>query len=363
MVLQSQTINQQLLMEMPREVAPSFSQVGLFSQPMDKYHKVVKAYEMGLSIQNLAEHYQISRQAMWKILMRRGCQFRSNLRYGEENHFHRGTEASDKAQNLLEQAIEDGKVVRQTVCEACGTTGIFKDGRTAIQAHHPDYDKPLEVMWLCQPCHHEIHRANTAKEVIATELNRQKAYSFLRGGSHDYANHFPVPGSDEARRMTVTSGERCCELFLRYVPDGSLRRMCQGLLASITVWSSRIVFLSWKEKVTPHNRLLFQLVPSTPRTDGIGCGLLRTCAATDAERGAHPCPDKKAGQHSLVTQIAMLPTPASRDWKSEKCSDATFERNARPLSETLGKNRGLKLQPAFVEWMMGYPDKWTELSD
>jgi hypothetical protein len=60
---------------------------------------------------------------------------------------------------------------------------------------------------------------------------------------------------------------------------------------------------------------------------------------------------------------AILPTPTSRDHRSEKCSDETFDRNSRPLSETLGKNTGMKLQPAFVEWMMGYPEGWTELID
>lgn len=27
-----------------------------------------------------------------------------------------------------------------------------------IEAHHPDYDKPKLVVWLCRPCHREIHR-------------------------------------------------------------------------------------------------------------------------------------------------------------------------------------------------------------
>jgi len=31
--------------------------------------------------------------------------------------------------------------------------------RTAwfIQAHHPDYSKPLEVIYLCVYCHHKLH--------------------------------------------------------------------------------------------------------------------------------------------------------------------------------------------------------------
>jgi hypothetical protein len=66
---------------------------------------------------------------------------------------------------------------------------------------------------------------------------------------------------------------------------------------------------------------------------------------------------------NLATQIHLLPTPTARDHKSEKASPETMDRNARPLSETFGANTGWKLQPAFVEYMMGYPENWTELND
>lgn len=34
-------------------------------------------------------------------------------------------------------------------CEACGAA--------KAQAHHDDYQKPLDVRWLCQPCHRAHH--------------------------------------------------------------------------------------------------------------------------------------------------------------------------------------------------------------
>jgi hypothetical protein len=27
-----------------------------------------------------------------------------------------------------------------------------------LQAHHHDYDKPLEVSWYCQRCHNAVHK-------------------------------------------------------------------------------------------------------------------------------------------------------------------------------------------------------------
>ena len=127
----------------------------------------VKMYEAGMSLQDIATYFQVSRQAMWDLVRRR-TKLRSNLRYGKENHFYRGGQtADDSAQNMLEKAIERGVVKQQTKCETCGDEGTFKDGRSKIQAHHCDYNKPLDVMWLCQKCHHKWHKTHTAtrKEV------------------------------------------------------------------------------------------------------------------------------------------------------------------------------------------------------
>lgn len=150
------------------------------------YDEALIMYEKGLSIQAVADFYEITRQAMWMILKRRGCEFRSQHKIGEENHFYRGgSRASDKASNLLETAIQQGFVERRYICEKCGSTEQFKDGRTAIQAHHCDYNKPLDVMWLCQKCHHEWHKENKPierKEVMPNEINRRTSIDVISGG-------------------------------------------------------------------------------------------------------------------------------------------------------------------------------------
>jgi len=135
-----------------------------------KYQGAKELYEKGLSIQDIATSFKISRQAMWSILKRRGCKMRSKLRYKETNHFYRGTKAYDPAQNLLERAIKKGIVIRKTHCEICLEVKIFKNGRTGIQAHHSDYNKPLDVMWLCQKCHHQWDKQN--KAIKYTQSNK-----------------------------------------------------------------------------------------------------------------------------------------------------------------------------------------------
>lgn len=128
----------------------------------------VRMYERGMSLQPIATYFGVSRQAMWDLLRRRTT-LRGNKRYGTDNHFYReGKRADDVAQNLVETAIQQGVMQRKTHCEQCGQSGQFKNGRTSIQAHHDDYNKPLEVRWLCQKCHHAWHKKHNPKrkEVI-----------------------------------------------------------------------------------------------------------------------------------------------------------------------------------------------------
>lgn len=127
----------------------------------EKYDEAVKMYELGMSIQDCANFYGITRQAMWGILKRRGCQFRPQKRTGQDNHFYRnGKSASDRVHDIFEKALKRGAVVRKFTCEKCGASPVYRDGRTGIQAHHSDYNKPLDVQWLCVKCHHEWHKYN-----------------------------------------------------------------------------------------------------------------------------------------------------------------------------------------------------------
>ena len=50
----------------------------------------------------------------------------------------------------LKRAIESGKIVRPSCCSICG-----KECKPV--AHHHDYSKPLDVIFVCQQCHKRIH--------------------------------------------------------------------------------------------------------------------------------------------------------------------------------------------------------------
>lgn len=55
-----------------------------------------------------------------------------------------------KARTAVGNAIRDGRLSRPNHCEVCKK--ICKPN-----GHHDDYAKPLNVRWLCVPCHIEFH--------------------------------------------------------------------------------------------------------------------------------------------------------------------------------------------------------------
>lgn len=58
-----------------------------------------------------------------------------------------------RARAKLRYAVKIGEVQKPENCERCG---ISREDRR-MEAHHPDYSKPLDVRWLCQLCHKLTH--------------------------------------------------------------------------------------------------------------------------------------------------------------------------------------------------------------
>ena len=65
-----------------------------------------------------------------------------------------------RCRNAVHKMVKEGKLVPEK-CAVCG--------KLPTQAHHDDYNKPLNVIWLCRKHHGEIHRNYTLQEALVTE--------------------------------------------------------------------------------------------------------------------------------------------------------------------------------------------------
>lgn len=154
-----------------------------------------------------------------------------------------------------------------------------------------------------------------------------------------------VPGSEEARKMTVTSGRRCSELYENSDPLGYLVKMC----LESSIWHSTRCLLTWKTRVTPANRLLFQFAVSMPLTEETGCVSWPTPVASSWGSEGHKMLLQRMLDRGMLTQdefrqmvagncghinpelsewlmglrsafTKLLPTPVASHWKGAKPS-------------------------------------------
>jgi len=194
-----------------------------------------------------------------------------------------------------------------------------------------------------------------------------------------------LPGCKEARKMTAISGRKYLPLCKQSGQIGAFSRM----FLDTSDWGSTKCYLIWKPKTTPANRLLFQLAPSMPHTDATGSGLLHTPTAT-ANQMAPSMKSRDAGSWwatprttdgtggprkldekgrrisqtnpnlvfgaNLADQVKMWPTPTAQDAKNNG-AESQHRRNTKPLNAEIGG----ALNPQWVEWLMGYPEGWTDL--
>jgi hypothetical protein len=58
-----------------------------------------------------------------------------------------------KAQHLVQTYVRRGKILKPKICSICNCES------KKIEGHHADYSKPLEVIWVCSRCHHNIHKS------------------------------------------------------------------------------------------------------------------------------------------------------------------------------------------------------------
>lgn len=93
-----------------------------------------------------------------------------NSEWRKKNGYHSEVKAKikfpekEKARRKLQNSVKSGKILRGS-CEVCG--------KPNSQGHHRDYQKPLEVQWLCPLHHAEQHKdMQKTKSISDEEIKR-----------------------------------------------------------------------------------------------------------------------------------------------------------------------------------------------
>ncbi|MCK5018179.1 MAG: sigma-70 family RNA polymerase sigma factor [Candidatus Peribacteraceae bacterium] len=91
---------------------------------------------------------------------------------------------------LIRCALKASIIRKSKKCEYCG------DMAKKINAHHDDYDKPLEIKWLCNKCHLRLHLCKPKPMIHRKQRKRNDCprQIIIKGKT----THFPTLRKDPA---------------------------------------------------------------------------------------------------------------------------------------------------------------------
>ena len=232
------------------------------------------------------------------------------------------------------------------------------------------------------------------------------------------ANHSQSQEKEEEQMMTDIYGMKLLELSESANQNGSLAKMLRVLLTSPMVKSCNRYKKIWKKKISKSNVLLFQLQASvlgikekeyglsdvtypTPTQDSasertkkykqggtplplavrmfptptVDCeeGGEQSKRVEQTKSGAFILRKKNKPNNTFGAKLSdamlylekkkILPTPTARDYKDAGYQPTWKKSRDKSLPREILKNNkpGGKLNPNFVEFLMGYPMNWTKV--
>ena len=214
------------------------------------------------------------------------------------------------------------------------------------------------------------------------------------------ANQCQSQVKEKEQMTTATSGQKCLDSLGRSNPNSLLARMCKELLISKTAWYSDRCKTTWKVKVSKSNVSLFQLQASVhgikEKESGLSDAIFPTPTSVQRPNEGNMRLMRKQVLQGQITReeasamvgkdvfkahgkVKMYPTPTvdceeggQQSERVERTKSGAFilRKKNKPestfgakLSDAmlhLEKKPGGKLNPTFVEFLMGFPMNWTK---
>ena len=144
------------------------------------------------------------------------------------------------------------------------------------------------------------------------------------------ASHTQSPVNEKPVEMNGIFGESSRESFAKLNQDGSWLKMSRGYYRLRLDGTSEEFSGTWPRSGSMRNGSCYPLDPLAPPIEETGCLLLPTPTANDAKNSTLPA------------------------------SQAKRDGIAGYLLRT-GENPGSEINPAWIEYLMGFPEGWTDL--
>ena len=113
---------------------------------------VFKYVVLGWSSGRLGQYYGCCHKVILRRLHKRGLVRQIEKDYSKMNadqRYRYNNPEKRHARRYIQYRVAAGKIKREP-CERCGDT--------PTHAHHEDYSRPHDIVWLCHKCHFEIHK-------------------------------------------------------------------------------------------------------------------------------------------------------------------------------------------------------------
>ena len=85
------------------------------------------------------------------------------LNQSRQQRWRENNPKADWAHKALQSALNRGLIVRGP-CEVCGA--VNGENGVIVDSHHPNYDHPLEVVFLCRAHHKQVHKNTPVEKAL-----------------------------------------------------------------------------------------------------------------------------------------------------------------------------------------------------